>query len=379
MKIGIEATSAVVSQKAGVGYYTYHLIRSMAQLSSVAHTYTLYLRYPVSDVSRFFDVDASTAKCFVPKTLKFPYFWAQMRLPFELWRHPQEVYFFPASIIPLSYVPEKSVMTIHDVAFLFFPEYFSSSLRRWLTLATEQGIQKARKIIVVSEATRQDLLAYYGIDAENVITIHHGVHEMFHPLEQHVIAPLQQKYRLETPYILCVGTLQRRKNIPRLIQAFYLLKEKYHLPHKLVLIGQKYADLPEDEIFATIERLFLDEEVIWTGYVPAQDLPALMNGAEAFVLPSLYEGFGMPLLEAMACGTPVACSNISSLPEVIGECGVLFDPYCVESIVDTLYQLLGDQDLRAELRARGLTRAASFSWSTCARKTLSVLESVGQE
>lgn len=379
MKIGIEATSAVASQKAGVGYYTYYLIRSMAQLYPTSHAYTLYLRHPISDVSRLFDINTSTAACLFPKVLKFLYGWAQMRLPFELWRHRQDVYFFPASVLPLGYVPDKSVMTIHDVAFLFFPECFSPSLRRWLMLATEQGIQKACKIIAVSEATRQDLLAYYGIDPRKVVAIHHGVHEMFHPLDSHDIAPLQQKYRLTRPYILCVGTLQRRKNIPRLIQAFYLLKQKYHLPHKLVLIGQKYADLPEDEIFATIERLFLDEEVIWTGYVPAQDLPALINGAEAFVLPSLYEGFGMPLLEAMACGVPVACSNTSSLPEVIGECGVLFDPYCVESIVDTLYHLLGDHTLRSELRAKGLVRAASFSWSTCARKTLNILESVGQE
>ncbi|GAK55730.1 glycosyl transferase group 1 [Candidatus Vecturithrix granuli] len=377
MKIGIEATSAVVSQKAGVGYYTYHLIRSMAQLCQTSHVYTLYLRHAISDVPRLFDVNTSTAACLFPKVLKFPYLWTQMRLPFELWHHLQDVYFFPASLIPLSYVPEKSVMTIHDVAFLFFPECFSSSLRRWLMLATEQGIQKARKIIAVSEATRQDLLAYYGIDPKKVVAIHHGVHEVFHPLEPHVIAPLQQKYRLERPYILCVGTLQRRKNIPRLIQAFYLLKQKYHLPHKLVLIGQKYVDLPEDEIFATIERLFLDEEVIWTGYVPAQDLPALMNGADIFVLPSLYEGFGMPLLEAMACGTPVACSNISSLPEVVGDAGILFDPYCVENIVDTLYQLLEDQALRSELRAKGLSRITSFSWNTCARKTLEVLEFVG--
>lgn len=379
MKIGIEATSAVASQKAGVGYYTYHLIRSLVQLRSAPHLFTLYFRHPISNVSRLFDIADDAAASLLLRVLRFPYFWAQMRLPFEFWRYPQDVYFFPASIIPLSYVPEKSVMTIHDIAFLFFPDCFSPSLRRWLTLATERGVQTAHKIIAVSEATRQDLIAYYGLAPERVVAIHHGVHEMFHPLDDHRITPIHQKYHIRRPYLLCVGTLQRRKNIPRLIQAFYLLKQKYHLPHTLVLIGQKYTDLPEDEIFVTIERLFLDEEVLWTGYVPAQDLPALMSGAEIFVLPSLYEGFGMPLLEAMACGVPVACSNISSLPEVIGKCGVMFDPYCVESIVDTLYQLVGDQHLRTELRAKGLLRAASFSWNTCARKTLAVLESVGQE
>ena len=317
MKIGIEATSAVASQKAGVSYYTYYLIRSLALLHSCPHLYTLYFRHSISDVSSLFDIPRDIASCLVPKVMKFPYLWAQMRLPVELWSHPHDVYFFPASTLPLGYIPEKSIITIHDVAFLFFPECFSPSLRRWLTLATEQGVQKACTIIAVSEATRQDLLAYYGLAPQKVVTIHHGVHEMFHPLEAQIMTPIQQKYHVKSPYILCVGTLQRRKNIPRLIQAFYLLKQKHHFPHKLVLIGQKYADLPEDEIFATIERLFLDEEVIWTGYVPEQDLPALMHGAEVFVLPSLYEGFGMPLLEAMACGVPVVCSNTSSLPEVV--------------------------------------------------------------
>lgn len=378
MNIGIEATSAAVAQKAGVGHYTYHLIRAMARLRSSSHLYRLYFRQAVADMSRLFDLPRENASRLIPQVMKFPLLWAQVRLPLELWTHPQDVYFFPASVLPLGYIPEKSVMTIHDVAFLFFPEYFSPSLRRWLTLATEQGIQKASRIIAVSEATRQDLIAYYGIAPEKVIAIHHGVHEMFHPLETDKITPIQQKYHVKNPYILCVGTLQRRKNIPRLIQAFYLLKQKYHFPHKLVLIGQKYADLPEDEIFATIERLFLDEEVVWTGYVPEQDLPALMSGAEVFVLPSLYEGFGMPLLEAMACGVPVVCSNTSSLPEVVGDCGMLFEPDSVESLVQTLKLVLEDHDLRMTLREKGFSRVKAFSWAACARKTLDVLESVGQ-
>jgi glycosyltransferase involved in cell wall biosynthesis len=379
MNIGIEATSAAAAQKAGVGYYTYHLIRAFTLLRSSAHLYRLYFRQSVADLPHLFDLPPKRTSCLTPQVMNFPVLWAQLRLPFELWKHPQDVYFFPASVLPLGYIPAKSVITIHDVAFLFFPECFSPSLRRWLTVATEQGIQKARRIIAVSEATRQDLIAYYGIAPEKIVAIHYGVHEMFHPLDAHAITPIQQKYHVERPYILCVGTLQRRKNIPRLIQAFYLLKQKYHVPHKLVLIGQKYADLPEDEIFATIERLFLDEEVLWTGYVPEQDLPALMSGAEVFVLPSLYEGFGMPLLEAMACGVPVVCSNTSSLPEVVGDSGILFDPDSVESLVDTLMQVLEDHDMRHALREKGLFRVKSFSWAACARKTLDVLEAIGQE
>ncbi len=377
MKIGIEATSAVECQKAGVGHYTGNLLQALLPLKRDAHAYTLYFRQAVPALSNLFQATANDALTHVsPKILRSPYLWAQLRLPFELWRHPQDVYFFPSPVLPLLYQPENSIITVHDVAFLFFQEYFSPLLRRWLTIATEHGIRKARKVITVSETTRQDILAYYEVERKNVVTIHHGVHEQFRPLERDTIETVKKKYRIEGAYILCVGTLQRRKNIPRLIQAFYLLKQKYAFPHKLVLVGPQFKSLPEGGIFSTIERLFLQEEVIWTGYVAEQDMPALMGGAEVFAFPSLYEGFGMPIIEAMACGVPVACSNTSSIPEVAGEAGLMFDPYSVESITSTLYRVLTDQELRMEFRQRGLERAKFFSWETCARKTLDVLESV---
>jgi len=227
-------------------------------------------------------------------------------------------------VIPLLYQPTKSVITIHDVAFLFFPECFAPLLRRWLSIATRRGIARARKIIAVSAATKQDLMTYYGVPAEKVVVIHHGVHEMYKPLSeqpsaQDTLNAMKKKYQIEGNYLLCLGTLQRRKNIPRLLQAFAVLKQKYNIPHKLVLVGQKNPDLPEQEIFATIARLVLQKEVIWTGYIPEQDKPVLLSGAEGFVSPSLYEGFGMPLLEAMACGVPVACSNTSSFPKLLAK------------------------------------------------------------
>ena len=379
MNIGIEATSAVETQKAGVGYYTYNLIRAMIHLQNSAHTYTLYFRHPLADPLKMFRIKIENSSRFVPKVLKFPYLWAQMRLPVELWRHPQNVYFFPSAVLPLCYQPENSVVTVHDVAFLFFQDCFSPLLRRWLTIAIDRGIRKARKIIAVSEATRQDIITYYGVSPEKIVAIHHGCHEMFKPLDYNIIQTTKKKYHIDDVYILCVGTLQQRKNIPRLIQAFYLLKQKYNIPHKLVLIGQKSPDLPEAEIFATIEYLFLQKEVIWTGYIPAQDLSAIMSGAEVFVLPSLYEGFGMPVIEAMACGTPVACSNTAALPEVVGESGLTFDPYSVDSIATTLQHLLTDKELQLELRQKGLSRAKQFSWETCARRTIAVLEAVGDD
>jgi glycosyltransferase involved in cell wall biosynthesis len=382
MRIGIEATSAVEIQKAGVGYYTYHLIRAMTLLRRAEHTYTFYLRRPWVEPSPLSTTGTAQSPKFVSKVLSFPSLWAQIRLPIELWTHPQDVYFFPSPVIPLLYLPANSVVTVHDVAFLFFTECFSPMLRRWLTIATKRGVSKARKIIAVSESTKRDLITHYGASAEKIVVVHHGVHEMYKPLHDEEngrknIAAVQQKYHLEERYILCLGTLQKRKNIPRLLQAFASLKHHDQIPHKLVLVGPKYPDLPEQEIFATIARLDFQQEVIWTGYVAEQDKPALLSGADLFVFPSLYEGFGMSLLEAMACGVPVACSNTSSFPEVVGESGLMFDPYNVDNLAATIYQALTDDELRRRLRQQGLQRAKTFSWETCARKTLDVLEEVG--
>jgi glycosyltransferase involved in cell wall biosynthesis len=384
MHIGIEATSAGDIQKAGVGYYTYNLIRAMVRLPDKDHTYTLYLRKPWSESSPLFNTGFEDHPKLVSKVLRPPYLWAQVRLPLECWQHPQDVYFFPSPVIPLIYQPERSVVTVHDVAFLFFPECFSQMLRTWLQIATERGISKAKKIIAVSESTKQDLISYYSVSAEKIVAIHHGVHEMYKPLDtdtsgQEVIETVKKKYRLEGKYILCLGTLQRRKNIPRLLQAFSVLKQTYNIPHKLVLVGQKTPELPEHEIFTTIERLLLQKEVIWTGYIPEQDKPTLLSGADLFVLPSLYEGFGMPLLEAMACGVPVACSNTSSFPEVVGQSGIMFDPYDVNSMTATIHRALVDEELRRSLSQQGLQRAKAFSWEHCAQKTLEVLEEVGRK
>ena len=382
MNIGIEATSAAETHKAGVGFYTYHLLRAIARLRREEHTYTCYLRRPWPD-DAFSNAGALPAQM-VGKVLRFPSLWAQIRLPIELRWHPQEVYFFPAPVLPLLYQPAQSVVTIHDVAFLFFPECFAPRLRRWLHIATKQGVARARKIIAVSAATKRDLVAYYAVPAENIVVVHHGVSELYQPLAatpagQAAIAAVKAKYHLTNPYLLCIGTLQKRKNLPRLLQAFDALKQQAQIPHQLVLAGPQYADLPAQDIFATAERLLLQKEVICTGYVPEEDKIALLSGAEVFVFPSLYEGFGMSLLEAMACGVPIACANTSAFPEVVGASAAMFDPSDLADMAATLARVLRDANLRHRLRQQGLQRVKAFSWERCAQQTLAVLESVGKQ
>ncbi|PID57163.1 hypothetical protein CSB45_08000 [candidate division KSB3 bacterium] len=379
MNIGIEACTAVEPQRTGLGQYSYHLIRALSRVNGrERHHYRCYFRHANPDPFYVLGWQDVAPPHLRPCILPFPFLWAQVRLPFEFRQHPQDLYFFPSSVIPLLNQPSNSVVTVHDLAFLFFQDYFSPLLRSWLKLATERSVRKAQKVIAVSEATRQDILAYYQTDPEKVKVVHHGVAKAFQPQTAASIEAVKQRYAIDGDYLLCVGTLQQRKNIPRLLHAFYLLKQKHQHSQKLVLVGRKLADLPETEIFSTLKRLSLEQEVIWTGYIDRAEMPAIMSGAELFVFPSLYEGFGMPVLEAMACGTPVACSNTSSLPEVIGDHGVVFDPYSVDDMTETLHYVLQKEDLRRKLSELGVLRAARFSWDSCARKTLAVLESVGQ-
>ena len=371
MNIGIEATSAVNPRKAGVGCYAANLIRAMTALPD-AHRYALYLRRANPAPFKTLELGVAGASKTTVKMLEFPLLWAQFRLPLEWLRHPQDAYFFPSSTLPLLSLPKNSVVTVHDVAYRFFPECFSPALRFWLHVSTRCAVRRAAKIITVSEATRQDVLKYYHAAPDKVMAVHHGVHARFHPLARAAVAPILAARSLNAPYLLCIGTLQQRKNIPRLLEAFARLKTTDRLPHALVLVGQQYRELPEHEIFQTIERLGLQRDVVWTGYVPEQEMPGLINGATAFVMPSLYEGFGMPVLEAMACGVPVICSNAASLPEVVGDAAILVNPTNVREMADAMRNVLADSTLSQSLQAKGRAQAQRFSWERAAQQLLDV-------
>jgi glycosyltransferase involved in cell wall biosynthesis len=230
-------------------------------------------------------------------------------------------------------------------------------------------------ILTYSEHTKQDAVATLGIDAEIIRVTPLAAHEQFRPLEdQHQVRAVLEKHGLtKHPYVLNIGTLEPRKNITRLLEAFHRLKQQdYALEHELVLVGAK-GDLHE-AIWETLHRLQLEAQVRWLGHVPFEDLPALLNGADLFVYPSLYEGFGLPPLEALSCGTPVVASSSTSLPEVVGDAGVLVDPLSVEQLAEAMRRVLTDAPLRAALRDKALRRAQTFSWEKTARLTLAAYE-----
>ena len=201
--------------------------------------------------------------------------------------------------------------------------------------------------------------------------VYNGKNERFKPLNQKEVAEVKQKYNLDFPFILFVGVLQPRKNIPTLIKAYYKLK-KEGIKDKLVITGGKGWQYKE--IFETVERLNLQKEVIFTGHIPDDDLPKLYNAADLFAFPSLYEGFGIPPLEAMACGIPVITSNTGSLPEVVGDAGIMVDPYDIDGLAKAMYEVLNNEGLKEEMVKKGLERAKMFSWKKCAKEVLDVYE-----
>jgi glycosyltransferase involved in cell wall biosynthesis len=266
-----------------------------------------------------------------------------------------------------------NVVTIHDLTTLLFPEHHTANTREMQALVRRFAQEKADVVIAVSEATKRDILANMEIPDERVRVVHNGIGSAFHPIEDRetltrVLAPPGLS---PGGYILHVGTIEPRKNLVRLVDAYHQARRAIPPPMpKLVLAGSKGWQF--HEVFERVEELALKKEVVFLGMVPTDILPALYSGAVLFTYPSLYEGFGLPPLEAMACGTPVVASNTSSLPEIVGDAGALIDPTDTDALADALASLLNDAERRADLSTRGLARAKLFSWKQTAVETLKI-------
>jgi len=257
------------------------------------------------------------------------------------------------------------VLTIHDLSFLHYPRNFRAGKRLYLRLFTRWSVRRARRVIAPSESTRRDILNQYGVPAARVDRIHYGLDPIFHPLPRARVAEFRGRHGLPERFLLFVGTLEPRKNVTRLIEAYARLTEDR--PPLYIVGGKGWL---YHEVFARVEALQLNGSVRFVGYVPGQELPWWYNAAELFVYPSLYEGFGLPPLEAMACGTPVITSGVSSLPEVVGSAGKTVDPADVGELAGAMAQVLADGDLRQTMQAAGLAQAGTFSWPEAARQTV---------
>jgi glycosyltransferase involved in cell wall biosynthesis len=271
------------------------------------------------------------------------------------------------------WVPCPAVVTVHDISYRTHPETFSARDRLLLSLAVPLAMRRAARVITVSEAARRDIVRHYGLPAAKVVAIHNGVEERFRPVaDPAALAAVRARYGLPERFILAVGNLQPRKNLGRLIEAFAALRAARDDDCRLVLVGQPFWR--HAELGRVIAARGLSDAVVATGYVPGEDLPAIYSAATVFAYPSLYEGFGLPPLEAMACGTPVVAGATSALPEVVGDAGLLVDPLDTGALAGALARLLDDAALRERLRQAGFARAARFRWREAARSTLGVYE-----
>lgn len=300
----------------------------------------------------------------------FPAQWFErLSLRYELprleWLTRFDVLWAPNFVPP----PTRSrglVLTVHDLAFRRFPETSPMATRNWLR-RLDVALRSAAHVIVVSEATRRDLLELYRVPEDRVTVIHHGLDERIRPAPQAEVERVRRTYGIDGPYLAFIGGIEPRKNLPRLVRAFARLDD----PPTLVLAGASVPWNPEgrDELGATLRELppTVRRRVVLPGYLGQEDKVPLLTGAEALVFPSLYEGFGFPVLEAMACGTPVLTSSVSSLPEVAGDAAVLVDPRDEEEIAAGMRRLLEDGELRTRLVEAGSRRVEGFTWAASAR------------
>ena len=270
---------------------------------------------------------------------------------------------------PLRSIP--TVLTVHDLIFRHLPAHHKPLNRWYLNLVMPLYCQRATHIIAVSECTRRDLVTAYDLAPEKITVVHEAAASHFCPQSPEVIAAVRSRYGLPDRYLLFVGTIEPRKNLACLLPVFETIHAE-GLSDGLVIVGRR--GWLYDEFFARLERSPVRDAVSFPGYVLDEDLPAIYGGSQGLVFPSVYEGFGLPVLEAMACGTPVAASNASSLPEIGGDAALYADPLDVEGITKAVRRLLSDAELREHLRARGLERAAQFSWERAAARTRAVYE-----
>ncbi len=274
-------------------------------------------------------------------------------------------------------LPCKSLLTIHDILFESNPEFFPEFHRRLLKYFVPFSAKRANRIISVSEFTKRQVIEYYDIPEEKVTVIYEGASDKFAPIKDNdLIFPKLKGYGIEKKYILFVGRIEPRKNIVSLLKAFDYVKKRGKKDLYLVIVGNQDNIFKETELFDKIKEMQLDSDVVFTGEVSEDNLAALYNGAEVLVYPAFAEGFGLPVLEAMSCGTPVITSNTTSLPEIVGEAGILVNPYSWEEIAQNIESVLGDEGLKRELSVKGLQRSRKFRWEETAEKTVEVYRRV---
>ena len=379
LRVGIDYSPAV-NQQAGIGRYTRSIVAELAELDQ-ENEYVLF--YPSRNLNQ---------EVFAPP--KSPNFqrveipvsnqslnalWFRLGVPFpvDLFTGPVDVCHFPDFTLP-PIRNGKTVLTVHDLSFLVHPEYAEKGLRQYLERVVPPSVAGASLVLADSESTGNDLIVLLDVPPERVEVLLPGVEPRFAPVVDEVaLESARRKYSISFPYILTISTIEPRKNLLGLMKAFSGFKRMTESRHKLVIGGGKGWHY--SEVFATAKAIDVADDIIFLGHVADEDLPALYSMSDLFAWLSFYEGFGLPVLEAMACGTPVVASNRASLPEVIGDAGLLVPPSEIDAIADAFDSILGDEALAAELADKGRKQASLFSWRSSAKQLLSIYQRLASD
>lgn len=371
-RVWIDGYEANVPQRLGSGQVAFELLRNLESMD-LENDYTILLPSPpLSDLPP----ERENWKYRILKPNKL---WTRIALPFALFTAKQkpDIFFSPTHYIP-RFVPKsvKRVMMVFDLAYLHFKEMFKAKDLYQLTNWTKQSILSADHIITISKSSKKDIVKNYGIDDKRITVSYPGHSELYAPIDDDDrIRWVKEKYGIKGDYVLFLGTVQPRKNLKRLIHAMEKIK---HV--KLVVVGKIRGQGRQawmfEEILAMPKELGIEDRIIFTDFIPDDEAVLLMNGAQAYLLPSLWEGFGIPAVDAMSCGVPCVVSNISSLPEVVGEAGLLIDPESVDQIEQAIRLITTDKKLHAKLSKLSLEQAKKFSWKKMTKEVKEVLEHV---
>lgn len=368
MIVGVDASRSNVKQKTGTEYYSQEIIKNIVKIKD-ENIFRLYSKTPLGYLNKAENLEF--------KVMPFPKLWSQVRLSWELMQNAPDILFEPAHTIPIIH-PKKIVTTLHDVGFRYFPELYTPLERIYHNWSMGFAVKHATKIIAISEATKKDLIKFYNADPKKITVVYHGYDkEKFSPALKSKEIP--EPIKKLGDYIYFIGRLEAKKNITTLIKAYGKLREDPSIKTKLVLAGR--PGYLYEEIREEIDKLSKDiqKDIIEPGYIPDEIMADYLRYAKAFAFPSKFEGFGMPLVEAMACGVPVVASNCTSIPEICGDAALLHSVEDANELAEMLKKVLTNEKTRDELIQKGFERINIFDWEKSAKETYEVIKEALKE